>query len=828
MTDPNPDVRPRRLGDFELIRELGRGGMGVVYEAVQTSLGRRVALKVLGPGLGLTPPAVVRFRREAAAAAKLHHTNIVPVYATGEEHGTHFYAMELIDGPSLDRVLKQLRDGQTQSPSLPPVGTQTIAYDGVEPAAEAAGLSTSALSSGTQYFDAVARMVAGVADALDHAHRQGVLHRDVKPANLLLSPDGRVSLNDFGLARVLEQPGITITGEFLGTPAYMSPEQITGGRVPTDHRTDVYSLGATLYELLTLRPPFAGSSRDQVLAQILQKDPAPPRKVNSRVPVDLETICLKCLEKDPDRRYATAGALAEDLGRYLNRFAIAARRAGPVERLKKWAKRRPALAGALAGGLVAVGVAVFFAYQAHVAGQRLQAERRQNAVDRAILAAMGADTAGAQQAIAEAEVLGASTGQVRLLRGQVALYSGDSKTALEHLEQAVRLMPESVAARATLADAYHSAGRHDRHYEALQGLDQLAATTAEDLLFKGRALSHLDPQQALLFVEEAVRRRDSSVARLIRAGVRMMQAQSTGEPRDAEQALEDVRVATALLPGNPVALGISVGAYLTAAALYDEHGQREKSQAALEQAGRDVRALEPHDSFVRAARLRAHYFAYRDDEEALCTDYQRARTKGNPAFGANSYCHLLFRRGKFAEALEVLEHLPSIGDDFTNNLDRALFLTLLPDGQARALLCYQEACKAAPEAGTFLLYLHTPLLVLGRKDEAVKAYLQFRQRGLGLPSAGGWYDQLLRFQCGLPSIAELLKAANASRRNQCEAHYHIALQLLAEGDRGAAAKHFQQVVATRVLSFYAYTWSYTFLARLEKDPDWPPWIPPKK
>src|SRR5262249_2794565 len=136
------------------------------------------------------------------------------------------------------------------------------------------------------------------------------VHRDLKPANLLLGPDGRLSLNDFGLARVLEQPGMTQTGEFLGTPAYMSPEQVTGGRVPADHRTAVYSLGATPYELVTLRPPFAGISRDQMLAQILQKEPAPPRKLNPKVPLDLETICLKCLEKDPDRRYATAGALA--------------------------------------------------------------------------------------------------------------------------------------------------------------------------------------------------------------------------------------------------------------------------------------------------------------------------------------------------------------------------------------------------------------------------------------------------------------------------------------------------------------------------------------
>src|SRR6516162_7956672 len=191
-------------------------------------------------------------------------------------------------------------------------------------------------------------MVADVFFYWDGDHREGVIHRDIKPSNLLLSPAGRLSLNDFGLARVLEQPGMTLSGEFVGTPAYMSPEQIAVGRIPLDHRTDIYSLGATLYELLTLEPPFTGKSREQVLAQIVQKEPKAPRRIQKRVPVDLETICLKCLERDPDRRYQTAGELAEDLRRYVNRFTISARRVGPVRRLVKWARRRPGLASALA------------------------------------------------------------------------------------------------------------------------------------------------------------------------------------------------------------------------------------------------------------------------------------------------------------------------------------------------------------------------------------------------------------------------------------------------------------------------------------------------
>src|SRR5262245_61118891 len=203
----------KRLGDFEVGRELGRGGMGVVHEARQLSLNRKVALKVLSGGLGLTGRAVERFRREAEAAAKLHHTNIVPVYATGEQDGAHFYAMELIDGPSLDRVLAGLRQGgspasETPSHELPTCAAETVPHvPAAGPAPALIPAATPLHRAGEDYFDTVARLLAGVADALEYAHQCGVIHRDIKPSNLLLSPDGRLAINDFGLARVLEQPG---------------------------------------------------------------------------------------------------------------------------------------------------------------------------------------------------------------------------------------------------------------------------------------------------------------------------------------------------------------------------------------------------------------------------------------------------------------------------------------------------------------------------------------------------------------------------------------------------------------------------------------------
>lgn len=297
-----------RLGDFEVLRELGRGGMGIVYEARQVSLNRKVALKVLSGGLGLTGNSVTRFKREAEAAAKLHHTNIVPIYATGEEDGTHFYAMELIEGPSLDKVIKQMRreaesrvesrgskgqklivegrvssvemddsesniattciDSQRQSSAKTAPDSRPSILGSTFPAFDSRP-STLDSTSGSSYFDTIARIIAEVADGLDYAHKQGVIHRDIKPSNLLLSADGRLHINDFGLARMLEEPGMTISGEFLGSPSYMSPEQIAAGRLPLDHRTDIYSLGVVLYELLALQPPLTGQSRAEAMLDFI-------------------------------------------------------------------------------------------------------------------------------------------------------------------------------------------------------------------------------------------------------------------------------------------------------------------------------------------------------------------------------------------------------------------------------------------------------------------------------------------------------------------------------------------------------------------------------
>ncbi len=297
----------RRFADYELEAEIAHGGVGIVYRARQIRLNRPVALKLLLLGQYSSAGSVERFRREAQAAAALRHPNIVAVYEVGECGGQHFFSMELVEGRSLAEVLR----------------------DGPVPATRAA------------------EFVRAVADAIAYAHGQGVLHRDLKPSNVLIDALGQVRVTDFGLAKRLDgTTDLTITGQMVGTPNYLAPEQAAGRSGDVGPRSDVYALGVLLYELLTGRPPFLADSIPETLLRIRDSEPVPPRALNPATPPDLETICLKCLEKEPSRRYATAGALVEDLDRWRRSEPILARPVGPVERALKWVRRHPGRAAA--------------------------------------------------------------------------------------------------------------------------------------------------------------------------------------------------------------------------------------------------------------------------------------------------------------------------------------------------------------------------------------------------------------------------------------------------------------------------------------------------
>jgi WD40 repeat protein len=446
----------RQIGDYRILRQIGRGGMGVVYEAEQESLGRHVALKVLPGYAGRDSKLRERFRREARAAAKLHHTNIVPVFGVGEHEGTPYYVMQFIRGQALDEVLDQLRRLRGSKPE-PPVAEPVEPHSGPVSGADGRGVSaaevaqalltgrftvaqlpasdsdgsprcggvtgdpapaaaldttqdapasdradepagpappagaapapaswpgraaTSSLSGTTRdYWRGVARIGTQAAEALHYAHTQGTLHRDIKPANLLLDLHGTVWITDFGLAKTADEADLTRTGDIIGTLRYMAPERFRGVSEP---RSDVYGLGMTLYELLAFGPAFVETDRERLIHQITRSEPSRPSKLNHEVPPDLETICLKAIDREPSHRYATAGALAEDLQRFLEDRPIRARRASMAERAWRWCRRNPAVAGltaAVAVLLVAVAIGSTLAavqFRDQALRERMQVER---------------------------------------------------------------------------------------------------------------------------------------------------------------------------------------------------------------------------------------------------------------------------------------------------------------------------------------------------------------------------------------------------------------------------------------------------------------------
>lgn len=362
----------RKLGEYRIIREIGRGGMGIVYQAEQESLGRHVALKLLPDSAQFDERRSIRFQHEARASGMLHHSNIVPVFGVGRSDDVSYFVMQFIDGTNLEQVIREVRQsaGLDNSKAAKPNDTAKaietclsntalglLGHPESElpepnpepnpdksPASRNSGSfasissSSSTHSSRNEYYRNVARIGRQISDALDYAHTKKILHRDIKPSNLLIDQEGHVWVTDFGLAKLLDEADLTRTGETVGTLRYLPPEQFNG---QSDARSDVYSLGLTLYELLTLQPAFDGEDFAQLLKNVTASEPVPPRKKNAKIPRDLETIVMKAIAKQPESRYQSAGQLRDDLTLFLEGKPIQAKQASELDRLLKAVKRRP-------------------------------------------------------------------------------------------------------------------------------------------------------------------------------------------------------------------------------------------------------------------------------------------------------------------------------------------------------------------------------------------------------------------------------------------------------------------------------------------------------
>jgi serine/threonine protein kinase/tetratricopeptide (TPR) repeat protein len=479
-----------RLGDYRILREVGRGSMGVVYEAEQISLGRRVALKVLPFAAAIDPRQRQRFLIEAQAAAQLHHPHIVPIYAAGCDQGVHFYAMQFVDGRSLSDLIddfrrEKLEAREQQKPAEPieppgdgvevepewvpttpssptvtlvdqPAGSARTAGPrtegtpvGVRSSSSTAGSSQKARARAC----ALARLGIQAAQALDHAHALGVVHRDVKPANLMVDTRGELWITDFGLARFRGDVSLTRSGDIVGTLRYMSPEQALAHHGVVDERTDIYALGLTLYELLTLRPAFDGRDHAELLRQIAQDEPIPPRRLDPSIPRDLETIVLKAIRKEPSSRYCSAQELADDLCRFCDDQPIQARRPTALERTRRWARRHRQI----------VLTAVSFLALALVGGASLVAwqARKTESVRQELLSYV--KTSFTPTDFITIEAMGQATSQAAMAEASDSVVKEKKlrdiyENALRFYEHAAKLPPVDIAARTIIARAHFRMG----------------------------------------------------------------------------------------------------------------------------------------------------------------------------------------------------------------------------------------------------------------------------------------------------------------------------------------------------------------------------------
>lgn len=856
-----------KLGDYQVKRQIGAGGMGVVYEARQLSLNRQVALKVLPGYLRSSPNALARFRREVEAAASLQHDNIVAVHTTGDDGNSSYYAMELIGGPTLSDVLAGLRhdpipDLEMSTPFQRAQPVEDVPIPTARPTWLTALLTAASLpgdssiieeigasaKKGGNYFEVVAILLAEVADGLDYAHGKGIVHRDIKPSNLLLSQDGRLHISDFGLARILAEPGMTQSGDFVGTPFYMAPEQISSEIGDIDGRTDIYALGATLYELLTLRPPFPGTSRDEVLAKISREDPIPPKRLNSRIPRDLETICLQALSKDPAQRYQTAAELAADLRRYVSHWPIAAKRSGLIERGWKWCRRHRAMAASLATAAGLGLVAALLAYNAHEStkGKTLAEQQRDKAAARAskieqdlktaeeavirarqteqervfeqaLLAAMRGDQNAVETAIAKAEELGASAERLHVLRGQNAMFTADFDEALEELEAAIKINSQNFAAHSLLAETYARLEQWETSRDMLQQVRLMTPRSTEDLILKGRMESHHDPQGAERTLNQAITNDKKSIpARLIRGVIRAKRAYSEVDAAAAELALVDFQQASSFLNETSYLLSELLSVHLTAATAYEAVGNVEALQQHLDEARDFANRLSKYPDDYEAHRWRAYYFDQTGDLDSAIFEWQAIQDK---TIGFLIMC--LYRAGRFDEAVVACDEYRRGSVTGTADFCHSFTLAALVDSSEELTSDFRFDKQLAWNRNSTRRSKYILWCLAGDRDRAIQ---EVREVGIE-PETPPFAQRIYDYATGNLSESEYLQEVSHSRFQLGNAHLMIGMSFLAQGDRQTARQHFQQVVDQRLNYEFFTAMARALLLQLDRAPQWPTWIP---
>jgi tetratricopeptide (TPR) repeat protein/serine/threonine protein kinase len=750
VTDDGPVAAT--LGDFRILREVGRGGMGVVYEAEQLSLGRRVALKVLPFAATMDPRHLQRFHNEARAAACLHHEHIVPVYAVGCERGVHYYAMQFIDGLTLAQFLTPrgkapLLPEQKTPVALPPLPDRTTAETAV---AEAA--TTASLPRDRAEFRRIAEWGIQAASALEHAHQLGIVHRDVKPGNLMLDGQGKLWVTDFGLARMGGDAGLTQTGDLVGTLRYMSPEQALAKRGLVDHRTDIYSLGATLYEVLALRPAFPGNDRQDLLRQIAFEESKAPRRVNRAIPTELETVVLKAMEKNPADRYATAQGLADDLRNWLEDRPIKARRPGVGVRLAKWARRHRAAVVAMVLCLV-MALAAVVGSVGWVLGERASRQERDEARVREALEEGGrrlqagnpydpvliATVQQAQAQVDAGELDPDLQGRVRQL--------GRNLDMLRKLEEA-RLQP----AAAGKGEGFDFAGADRLYAEA----------------FQAYGLEVAFPDKAAEQVRTAAIRTQLVVALDNWAHVRNALHKGSGASLAAvaERADDDPwrqGLRRAVTRGDRIALeGLA------------------KEPTALRQPPASIALLSLYLRPIEKEGLLRAVQQHRPED--FWINFHLAatlRTKEPPDPGQAI--------GYYRAALTLRPQSPTVHNNRGTALDEQGKLV-------EAMVCYRKAIELDPKYAIGHFNLGSALHDKGDVEGAIKAYQEALRLKQDYPDAHYGLGLALYKKGDLPGAIKEYRAALDLKKGYPEAHNNLGLALKAKGDVDGAIQEYREAL----------------------------------
>jgi tetratricopeptide (TPR) repeat protein len=794
----------QRLGEFRIVREIGRGGMGVVYEAVQTSLGRRVALKVLPANVTLSENALERFHREAHTGGRLHHTNIVPVYAVGEESGINYYAMQLIEGRSLAHYLKTAKEEHQEADR--------------------------------EHFRRVAWWGQQAAEALAYAHDQGIIHRDIKPANLLFDKKENVWIFDFGLARATDDPTITASGDLLGTVRYMSPEQAGGGK-DLDGRTDIYSLGATLYELASLAPVFEGESREQLLQQVSQVEPKPLRQSVRSVPRDLETIISKCLQKDRRLRYQKASQVAEDLRRYLAGEPILARRTPLYVKVGRWIRRhRWQVAAAVVGALLIVSGFVWT--------RELRREEGVRCLKEAYTAIMfDQEYQRGQELLDRAESLGVNSWELHLYRGLIPLLNEQPDLARPHIEKVRQMDPANMYARYALSRVYIDKGDFHTGQRLREAEGTAMPTTALGWFLRGYALSRSQESGAIDCYNEALKLQPDFVAAILgRATYRGVRLATEGRRDELESMLNDLEAVVVFRPNSSWSYGSRALGWVAAAAYADtQPDMRQSREGWLENCRRDLdQAMKlRHKSDPMPLAALGACLRYLGDYDGSAKAYGQATRIHQAMWGQPSrfYIHgraiSLQAMGDLQTALDEVSPLAEANPAFySNSLHRAILLAELGRIDEARLAC-RECLKTQQGHASGVFMSAAVMELLGGFDEAQAAVLGLEARAR--ESADVTFEYVpakaavaeIAYFTGRSDAAALLASSGDNPGRRCEHAFEIGMCELGHGHREAGLAMLQASVDTGVIFYGEYRFSQVLLERAKADPQWPRWVNPE-